>query len=416
VPGGRRRALQFAGASILAISLISRPMVASRVDPQTGRVRVFNIGTSRMVRTMGLDPLLTVTAFPQSMTWENWERDAIALKRYQRIYFPRTYGQILDSFDVIYSAGSAGPVGYQPAWTRWFRDSVVNEGLGLCETGGAGSFGGQKQFPGWIGTEVEEIMPVELIHSPGEEPAGAILPKVVTLQILVPDDPFIASLPMNTIPRPAFMWINQGGIKQGATTVIVRKEFPDWPVYAHLDVGEGRAVGWLPFVYTIGGYYGNFAYWEYFADFLINFQYFAAHIDMPDDPVQTHQVRVLLQEFDAKRQFLIDIIEFASRFGASTAALESLIEESEEYERRIRELYIEHRYEETFEAARQSREDLEKLQLRAMKMKANALLWVYTIEWLAVTGTAVISGSLLWALMVRRKVYREVGATRLSSA
>jgi hypothetical protein len=366
-----------------------------------------------MVRTIGLDPLVDVSAVPTQMTWEGFEQDKLVLARFLRIYWPRSYQQILDTYDVIYSAASSGPLGFQPAWSLWFRDAVVEEGLGFGETGGSGSFGGQKQFPGWIGTPMEDIYPVELVHSPGEEPAGGILPKIVGLNILRAEDPFLGSLPTETIPKAPFEWINQGGIKPGATTVIVRDAYPDWPVYAHIEVGKGRTVGWLPFVYTVGGYFGNFAYWEYFPDFLINFIYFTAGVEMPDDPLTVHRIRTILQEFDARRQFLIDIIEFASMFGASSAPLERLVAESSEYEAAIRDLYVEQRYEETWSIAEEARVRLAELEIEAMKLKEDALLWVYVIEWVMVTATALTSGSVLWLLMVRKRVYREVHETRL---
>jgi len=34
------------------------------------------------------------------------------------------------------------------------------------------------------------------------------------------------------------------------------------------------------------------------------------------------------------------------------------------------------------------------------------------IEWLAVTGTSMVCGFLLWLLMIRRRLYREVRTTR----
>jgi hypothetical protein len=52
--------------------------------------------------------------------------------------------------------------------------------------------------------------------------------------------------------------------------------------------------------------------------------------------------------------------------------------------------------------------DLEAL---AVELKERALLWIYIIEWLTILATGMIFGSLLWALMVRRRLYREVGAT-----
>jgi len=40
------------------------------------------------------------------------------------------------------------------------------------------------------------------------------------------------------------------------------------------------------------------------------------------------------------------------------------------------------------------------------------MFWIYTIEWLAVTATLMLSGIALWELMIRRRIYREVEITR----
>jgi hypothetical protein len=49
----------------------------------------------------------------------------------------------------------------------------------------------------------------------------------------------------------------------------------------------------------------------------------------------------------------------------------------------------------------------------ARKAKDAALFWVYVIEWLVTAATPFISGFVLWTLMLRRRLYREVTATRL---
>jgi hypothetical protein len=54
------------------------------------------------------------------------------------------------------------------------------------------------------------------------------------------------------------------------------------------------------------------------------------------------------------------------------------------------------------------------IEVDSIELKDRALLWVYVIEWLAVSGVALLCGSLLYALMVRRRMYREVSTTRLS--
>jgi hypothetical protein len=49
---------------------------------------------------------------------------------------------------------------------------------------------------------------------------------------------------------------------------------------------------------------------------------------------------------------------------------------------------------------------------RAMR---RALFWVYVSEWFVVAATSMICAVLVWTLMVRKRMYREVEATRLRS-
>lgn len=49
----------------------------------------------------------------------------------------------------------------------------------------------------------------------------------------------------------------------------------------------------------------------------------------------------------------------------------------------------------------------------AMDELNRALLWIHVINWLVVCGTFMASGFVLWTLMVRRRLYREVASTRL---
>ena len=49
----------------------------------------------------------------------------------------------------------------------------------------------------------------------------------------------------------------------------------------------------------------------------------------------------------------------------------------------------------------------------ALHAKDEALVWVYVVEWLTVSGTALVSAGAIWTLMVRRVAYREVVTTKL---
>jgi len=56
--------------------------------------------------------------------------------------------------------------------------------------------------------------------------------------------------------------------------------------------------------------------------------------------------------------------------------------------------------------------DLGRATAKAMKLKDQAMLWIYLIEWSVVTATLTIGGFVLWSLMVRGRLYREVGGTK----
>jgi len=57
-------------------------------------------------------------------------------------------------------------------------------------------------------------------------------------------------------------------------------------------------------------------------------------------------------------------------------------------------------------------EEFSKLSERLVELKERALLWIYAVEWIAVTATGLFCGSVVWSLMVRRRMYREVQVTR----
>ena len=78
-----------------------------------------------------------------------------------------------------------------------------------------------------------------------------------------------------------------------------------------------------------------------------------------------------------------------------------------------RAVYIELRFDEVLEAYHKIRRTLDDLEEQAIELKERTLLWVYVIEWLVVSGTSLAAGFILWSVMVRRRLYREIGVTRL---
>ena len=49
-------------------------------------------------------------------------------------------------------------------------------------------------------------------------------------------------------------------------------------------------------------------------------------------------------------------------------------------------------------------------------LKNRTLFWVHTFEWISVVATSLICSVVIWSLMIKRRLYRDVGTTRLGQA
>jgi hypothetical protein len=77
------------------------------------------------------------------------------------------------------------------------------------------------------------------------------------------------------------------------------------------------------------------------------------------------------------------------------------------------EHYLDQEFIEAEKDVMESLERFSQVEDVARREKNNALFWVYVIEWLVTVSTFFIAGFVLWSLMVRRKLYRDVSVTKL---
>jgi hypothetical protein len=113
---------------------------------------------------------------------------------------------------------------------------------------------------------------------------------------------------------------------------------------------------------------------------------------------------------------MLSLIEFLERLGASDRRVAGIILELEEKLSASKEYYLLGDYAESEQILGSALEGFVDAERLAKEMKDRALAWVYVTEWLAITGTTMICGYVLCAIMVRRRLYRAVRVTRLESA
>jgi uncharacterized membrane protein len=360
--------------------LILLPGVTSkelRRDPDTGTIRVMYIGapfrTYCPYTVFRVDPLLTTTPI-SGMAW----LDPTIVKRALRLYMPRNR-EGYSSYDVV-GLDDTTYEHFSPNTLIWMRDSLLEDGLGFFMGGGSGSFGGWANYLDWRHTPLQDVMPVECIPDRVEFSVN----KVTRF-----DDEFISSVPWDDFENHnVFGMYNIVKVKQGAVQlselrpVAGGRTDPGWTWW---DIGEGRFFasptgfrGTLSVGTTSAGV--SFIYWKHYPDFVSNMAYFLAGLTPPSDTQLLHTTRLKFREVDYHRQMVIGTIEFVSRYGANTDRVDGKLAEADDL---------------------------------AVKAKDTALLWVYVTEWLVVSGALLACGSVLWSLMVRRRLYRQVHATRI---
>jgi hypothetical protein len=136
---------------------------------------------------------------------------------------------------------------------------------------------------------------------------------------------------------------------------------------------------------------------------------------IPSDVSLTHKLRLQIGLYSSEKGLLLSLMEFADTFGANTNELNQNLADTEELRKLADELWIQEDYVGSLAALEDALASLDEDMDDAVKAKDRALFWVYIIEWLSVMGTSLATGVVVWTLMVRRRLYREVGATRFDA-
>jgi uncharacterized membrane protein len=377
----------------------SAAVEAGRRDPATSRVRMLYIGDGwgpSPVAKFQVDPAFTVLSVPTSEFHSgviSYDREA--MKRFVRLYMPKTFEALVENNDLLVLSDASVILMGHDHFT-WFRECVQEHGLGLIMVGGFESFGAPRGQP-W--TPIEDMMPVNFIMGSWVYTSFKARPAT--------EHEFISALPWRSMPY--FHGLNKVSLKHSAT-LLLRADEVRYPPLSFIESGEGRTVAhasdWSP------GAGADVMKWEYYPDYVANIAFLATRNDIPQDAELLHDLRLSFWSTTSRLTIVVDTLNFADRFGANTRKVEDELGKVREMISEAEGLYIEQSYQ-------QSREKIDgidglilELQMDAIDLKDQALLWVYITEWSVTTGAALLAGWVLWSLMVKRRLYREVGSTR----
>ncbi len=111
----------------------------------------------------------------------------------------------------------------------------------------------------------------------------------------------------------------------------------------------------------------------------------------------------------------LSTLEFVQKFGGNTLPVERQLSTLDGEVKKARILYLEGDLDSASKVMKSVMAEYPAIDERIKNVKDRALLWIHSVEWMVITSTSAIVGVALWSIMVRRKLYREPGKTRLAS-
>jgi uncharacterized membrane protein len=364
---------------------------------------------------LSADPSISVLGVETVGAFAIWQGtiDPASVNRRLRIYMPRSYKQLLEERDlvILHDAPHSHPeqpeVRLDLRWLNWWVRAVKEEGMSLSMWGGDASWGGQgeQNNPSWGETIIESILPFECL--PAYNPS---IPKPLRPDFTDPDHP-LATLPWDS--SPPMMVLNNVAIKPGAELVaqaVLGRE--NYPWLAWWIQEKGRVVGETQVFSSIGGGARMRQEWDWWQDFIIYLAYFGAGKSIPEDIYRAHRIREEILTHISKASLMVSLLEFIEKFGISTVELYAEMDSITDLKEQAEGFYRQDDYDGAADLFEEINAAWNELNVKAISVKENALVWVYLIEWLVVTSVAILSGGLIWTLMVRRRFYREIATTR----
>ncbi len=345
------------------------------------------------------DPLFVYNLEPIPSGLSDVER-----QKYDRLYYPRTRKALLETYDMLFfsdariqhftprqfhdldyafrEAGMPSLWSFGPAYGQAIENSILSEVLPISDHNG-------HYHKSW-----------RVVFRREREP-------VFTLFI---------ELGMERILGDGFAWVKT---RQGSL-VWADMQPLDTPFLVSWRPGGGN--GGLTWV--LADEY-NMLWWglsstargnnPYGIDLATNLVLHSLGRPLISDVFSRREARHLLSTFKAQVLLVLSMLEWADNFGANVLPLSERLRNAEEEVEQAMDAYLEQNYPEVISQMHSTESEILEITGEAVRLKDQALTWVYISEWLVVTSSAMVAGFIVWSLMVKRRMYRVVGTTRIKT-
>jgi hypothetical protein len=253
-------------------------------------------------------------------------------------------------------------------------------------------------MPVWQYDYYTENVPYRVVIRDGRDPVFSPFIELGIERIMGNNFHVMSARPGATIwadiqPRglPWLVSMKPGGGKSGLMWIFTGRFDPPWWGLMHRYSGRN----------------------PYAIDIAANIVFYSMDLPLIADIFARREARALLSSFQTSKLLVIHMMEWADNFGANILPLSERLTIVEEEAQEAMEFYVEQEYDAAISFMDSMTDRIIGITDEAVRLKNQALFWVYVSEWLAVSGVSLCTGTVLWHLMVRRRMYRTVGSTRL---
>jgi hypothetical protein len=403
----------------ISVLLIAGPEVLAQEKPRiikvlgTGKAEGMPILTAWFTTEPSTDPTIVPTR-----EWGAVSNEEI--RRFMRIYFPRTYDDLLD-YEFFFLA-QVDLAFLSAEQQNWIYRALTNYERGGVNTRSIMSAHDWLHIP-WRDSVISQAFPndVAAVMEDADNKEGKPGPLTVKDGPEIPEimKPFKAPIEglyrnyggLNTIPKPGSVVLsyttNNAGLGSPVPGQIAHVFYWRWNQSTTFTF---RDMVYDPFwsAPTTGSAISN----PYSLDIIANIIWFSTGRELPQDPLKVHDLRRDLFDYGIKKSLLTSLLDFAEIFGANPTSEYAAMDEVEDIRREAAQSYLDRDFETAYDLMKEALSELTKLEDSATKLKDRALLWVYVVEWSVTTGVLLVAGVILWTLMIKRALYREVKATK----
>jgi len=337
-----------------------------------------------------MDPLFTYTVYPLPPTLTENEK-----RRLHRVYYPRTRQILVDGYDVMVFDGALithfTPAQFQDL-DYAFRDggmtaviapvvmyfsvlepTILRDVIPISQKGAV-------IFKPYLVKFREDLDPVFLpfVELGIENYAGSQMCEIIPKQgATIWADIITENMPWLVSWRP-------GGSNAGMQWVVAHR-FDDWWMVSINPYAMEAATNMI--LYSMG------------------------RPLISDIPARRETLR-LFTNFYAQKSIILSMLEWVDAFGANTFALTDRLLALDTGLDDATEDYLDQDYTTAISFLSSVTSTAKEISNEVVRLKDQALLWVYLVEWLAVSGTSLVCAFVLWSLMIRKRAYKEVKTTR----